>query len=1838
MLRKAIKLKILAGSLAAATGVTITSIAIYSAPTLAKKEATKTNLNNSVSKNQNQLIDKVNYLAIGDSITAGFNLESGNDIRGNFKDNHVRGLSYPAYLANYIQMVKKDALVSFDNLALSGSTIRNWLYLLEPSRKNEANQNKEILKFTLELDKQTNNHFADVIKSVFNDFESTSYPKLIQKVKDSNLITLSLGANDLILSLDYELLSQINNEKHTLLKQQLINQFKQSQNDKLEQVRKNLAKLILLIKKINPKTNINLIGYSENLTTVASLFSSMLENSLNLDKDYIIQIIKKLNETIKEVAAQTKVNYINVYDKQLWEANKKEWLKNDLDIHPSTFGYKKMAQEIFLKLSLKQNQKSQLFSLIPYWNENYLTQDNNSYKQQIDFKLTNEQIIKKLVRNKTINNWTKQATELDKLSEIEFFKANKTATQAWKSILYAYLVTNTSVLNKVVDGSDLNSEIKENIKSFFKDKNFPSFLQEVLSTKLVSNFIASFESYVLQANEKQTFESLINYVKNKGLNDKDLIAFLQSILNSKLITENKEQFKSVVLDLLFINKHIINFVFSKFNLQSQLDTKTVNAILGFQSFYEFFKQIVDELIDHKDEYLKINQLSDIFQIFLSKEENIKKLKQFFVNFSGEMLKNDVVISSIIKWISVALNVEIDQSTLEQIVSTVHQFSDQILNTKLFSVVQEKFTSEIISVLNSATKEELYNFKVIDKIIERSKKVASSLVTEETFTTLLNDLHNLNINVSQLNIIKEALLPLYDFLTNDQTKKAIYNFADIKDENLKELISLSLSYLSKNNSIQDTVELILDDFFINHKKDYDNLTTAKQFLGTWIKRRREFIERIIYNFINENIQNQKFSSILKKIISSNEYITLSDSSQRTLIALFEALLKRFPHENKKIPSVIQSTLDQFWTAIITYLRSNEKNFDNFDKYFSISKLFPEENVVNLLREISFISKDSHNPDLTIDKLFSLGNEVLRSDLVKKLIFKYINFHVEGKTVEESQGIFNNLYDTVISSASFKSFVDLFIKYASTFNVDDNNFSITNLLKQFLTTKKDEIKKAFKEFTLENIKQPYIHSLINSIIHKNFKSLGIDFSDDNVQTILDVIRALLQKDVDNEVHKIDSSYRPLKTVNLILDEIHKFLIAYLDNKKDFKVDFKTSDIINLILDFAQIVDNNEFKSNNYEKLASVVRKLLKSDIAKNQLKQSISSFSQKYNSLLSKELYTLVDKLIDSNRINDVIKLVFDYLKNNKQDLQNEADHPTGQSFSSLFVKFLTNKKEDLKKIVKQLIEENIDTNEVRNLFKKVFEVELKVQISPTETDFLIYTIKELISGKHKFIDVNSALSNKSSFDIVLDKIFDLVITKLSNKPDAKISFTSQEMLHFLKELLLIINQTSSTQQKNNLVSLVNKLLKSEFVDQQIAKLDLSFLDKNKYTKNTLSQTQIRPIIKDIISWDRTAKFVDSLVRSMNLTNQEISSLKSVQELIPILIRKHKQLFKDYLYDLLAKISDYDQVGNVFVNLIKDQLKLTQLTRSEDKQKIKDFVKNIAHAARNIKLVSSIIDKLVVEFSKNNQEISISKISSILSSIFADKNFLSTEKIFSLIDAIENPHHPDPKNPKIKIQTLVNFLDLIFITASDWNNQNNTKKENISPILNHFNTLNPKHQAISWTGQLPPGDFGSGTKINLNKIGIFVKYIYDDFKLRHVGQQIRKDNYRRYPEGRMIYRLTAILLLTVWEELFRDASSIVQVNGFWKEDLNAKTGIAEVYKYLTSSHNNDIKNLIKAFYGKYTPTGGWLFKSWRNNTNYLKDDLVPMVYWSGSADRFERHVYPRIKDRIIHQIRNGHDDNH
>lgn len=55
----------------------------------------------------------INYLAVGDSITAGYNGEIGYDLRGEMKENKsIRGLSFPAFLANYLNLIDNNRVTN----------------------------------------------------------------------------------------------------------------------------------------------------------------------------------------------------------------------------------------------------------------------------------------------------------------------------------------------------------------------------------------------------------------------------------------------------------------------------------------------------------------------------------------------------------------------------------------------------------------------------------------------------------------------------------------------------------------------------------------------------------------------------------------------------------------------------------------------------------------------------------------------------------------------------------------------------------------------------------------------------------------------------------------------------------------------------------------------------------------------------------------------------------------------------------------------------------------------------------------------------------------------------------------------------------------------------------------------------------------------------------------------------------------------------------------------------------------------------------------------------------------------------------------------------------------------------------------------------------------------------------------------------------------------------------------------------------------------------------------------------------------------------------------------
>ncbi|WP_306452878.1 SGNH/GDSL hydrolase family protein, partial [Mesomycoplasma ovipneumoniae] len=156
-----------------------------------------------------KLLDQINYLSIGDSISAGFNWDYSMDLRGNIgANNKINGLSYPAFFASFIQKIKPNALKSFDNLALSWTTVSDWLYLLNPENEVYKHSDKTHFHFNYHLDQKLDSPYGEQIREVFGDFNSNSYPKLYQKIKDSNLLTLSLGANDLIESIDFRTIAK----------------------------------------------------------------------------------------------------------------------------------------------------------------------------------------------------------------------------------------------------------------------------------------------------------------------------------------------------------------------------------------------------------------------------------------------------------------------------------------------------------------------------------------------------------------------------------------------------------------------------------------------------------------------------------------------------------------------------------------------------------------------------------------------------------------------------------------------------------------------------------------------------------------------------------------------------------------------------------------------------------------------------------------------------------------------------------------------------------------------------------------------------------------------------------------------------------------------------------------------------------------------------------------------------------------------------------------------------------------------------------------------------------------------------------------------------------------------------------------------------------------------------------------------------------------------------------------------------------------------------------------------------------------------------------------------
>lgn len=213
--------------------------------------------------------DKLNYIALGDSLVEGINSYG------------EKGYSYSDYLVNYFK--ENNKLSYFNKYAKSGYRT------------------------------------IDII----NDIRIKN--DLKKDLRESNLVTISIGANDFLNSFNIRNLDRNNILE---LKNIVINILPDVE-DCIKEIRKYAKQDIIIVGYYNP---------------IPFLF-----NTNGNDLDILFAFI---DDEYKKIANKYKCEYLSIY--QLFK-NNSDYLPNPSNIHPSLEGYKSISDEIIENYISKKN-------------------------------------------------------------------------------------------------------------------------------------------------------------------------------------------------------------------------------------------------------------------------------------------------------------------------------------------------------------------------------------------------------------------------------------------------------------------------------------------------------------------------------------------------------------------------------------------------------------------------------------------------------------------------------------------------------------------------------------------------------------------------------------------------------------------------------------------------------------------------------------------------------------------------------------------------------------------------------------------------------------------------------------------------------------------------------------------------------------------------------------------------------------------------------------------------------------------------------------------------------------------------------------------------------------------------------------------------------------------------------------------------------------------------------------------------------------------------------------------------------------------------------------------
>ncbi|MFV8459241.1 SGNH/GDSL hydrolase family protein [Mycoplasma sp. CR] len=994
----------------------------------------------------------IKFVALGDSITAGFDGGLLQDYPGQMNNGTIEGASYPAFLAQLLN--QNNRVKSFGNYAASGARAIDWIMMLGANYQNPYSDNPTWDK----LD-QT---FAG--RRGFGQFKQGYAKEVAQEtiaaLKDANLVTLSIGANDFFYLLTKHLVQTS--------PMQIINELKKPNPDYLlvykfvndaikatiPEVATRVKILVDKIATLAPKANINLVTYPMPMSGLKKSLDDFIQSLIktNLPIDPVVVLLDQINLPFKQVSEllnqeygnKNRISVVNAYNSKYWGEHSADLSDVYFDIHPNTTGYKKLALDMYLKMtnpSVNFANYDHNFNLTPA----FIDSDALTLKYQIAVAQSPVEVI----GANTQAYLDKSNPFLDQInktrSPYNYGERLLRMSQTFKNItVEAILALTSSSFYKQLDPEGKLAKLILDSENN-GENGFESIIQQIIDEKILQKIMGDFQSELTKRNKagvlKLTDIPQI-FIKNV-LNDDILFRLINALAKSKFINHNKNdlaQALTTVIDNLFksnkdfIAQAIVKGIkptLDKAQIPSQDVESLIKTIISSSQLNTIINALIHTFISNSTQFQTVNNYPDLIKAFLSDDQNVKLVANSLSTFAWDILNNQTIKQSL-------------QDIVWKLIVQYH------LDNKLTKEKSDAFIGNIL--------DNLAQFKG-----EKTDKFISSFISQ-----FLMELRNSEFNKLDI-ALNKALTNTLSQLAGNQGEQIAFSPYKLVDILIKSnIITGNKDFIKQllHNVIDQIPNLNIGTFIYSMLPE-----TAKTILSS------EGFSSLFNMLVTNNHANAMLLSVIDNLL--DKFTTLENSAD--LGSLVANILKTQDLDALKthLKSLSNELLtqDSIQSTIITLLR---KSFERIKQAANISDSEISSFLQDLKSEGFSFVQELKFTDPLIDQLFTSLNKIKDSKTpyldIKALPQELLNA-LQTTALGRPWDLINKLVDSKTITHN-KEFIKKLISYLFT-TLNKNN----QLTEQIRLLAQGAIEKA-------NIDQYVDKSEINNLLSEIFKQQQIN----------------------------------------------------------------------------------------------------------------------------------------------------------------------------------------------------------------------------------------------------------------------------------------------------------------------------------------------------------------------------------------------------------------------------------------------------------------------------------------------------------------------------------------------------------------------------------------------------------------------------------------------------------------------------------------------------------------------------------------------------------------------------